>query len=664
MHNELSPAGVGNSVEFGRNAPRIRLLGVASVWVGTAEVTSFRSSRIPALFGLLATRPGAWLRETVAARLWPDQLCSEGRHNLRQIVLHVNHMLGEDLLRCTYQTVEFAPGVETDIAKVFAYEGALRAHVDQMALAELIVTEYRGEFLVGFLDDWVVGTRARCERIYLSALLDLADHYSTDSPTLSLRYADRATTVDPYLDGARVRKIRALRRLGENSLAQREFISYRDLLAVELGIAPAITVLDELQKAPIQARKSEVTPSYSTGSTFESIEFLVANDQIPDALELGIACVPVWTARRLSSHGEVCLRSLLECYPAERPRHLYHRGLIALANLMYEQGDRFEAKTLIEANELSFDALPSKLGANLFLARLHTAGFQSELALGYVQHCLELADTGDVTLSDQVISALRLGAEANLNLGRLSEAEEMAERCIKLAEQLGDWKSSTSVLTVVCYAKIASGDVSAVVLAVEDAIRLLEDRPGAEAAFTRVRFARVLEEAGVVEMAQNGYERGIAEARKLGDQFGLVVSLTYLGDLLSKQENPGAALEMHEEALSLRSGPSQLLGRATSLRGIGRALIQLERYQEAESALGESASLFDSVGAALGQASSLYELARVAAYNGEVQRAIRLATRTKKLMAGSSTASLRTIGPGAESMVNEVDVLIGTLGNI
>ncbi len=75
---------------------RFSLFGTPSVETPTSCVNAFRSHRVPALFGLLVSRPGLHLRDEVSDLLWPAMEPQRARHNLRQTLVYLREVLGGD----------------------------------------------------------------------------------------------------------------------------------------------------------------------------------------------------------------------------------------------------------------------------------------------------------------------------------------------------------------------------------------------------------------------------------------------------------------------------------------------------------------------------------------------------------------------------------------
>jgi len=179
----------------------------------------------------------------------------------------------------------------------------------------------------------------------------------------------------------------------------------------------------------------------------------------------------------------------------------------------------------------------------------------------------------------------------------------------------------------------------------------------------RATAARLIEETGDWDRAEQGYLKAVEERRRFDDAWGLAVSLTYLGDLRSAKGNHASALSLHEEALAVRAPLHDRLGEATSLRGLGRAYFGLGDLEAARASLREAARLYGESHALPGVASCLVPLARIEAEIGSPDLARRLGQRALTLLLGMSPAVRATIGPRSARLLPDVEALVASLGS-
>lgn len=631
--------------------PEIRLLGVPSVQVEGRAVSAFRSNRIPALLGLLSTKTGPWPREAVAATLWPDSSAVEGRHNLRQTVLYTRNLLGEEAIVGDRQTLELGPEVETDVQILLRTGDSRQSPEMSLTTAEQAIAAYRGEFLEGLEDEWIPAVREQCARIYVTALMLLSESLLELEPVRALELADLAVQVEPFLDSARARKIQALRSLGEDAAAHREFGNYRQLLAEELGIEPSNLVTDILNvprsKNRQKARESEAD---------EPIKFLLSGNRPRQGLELATARVPFWIAKGQYDEGASLLRQALEANARHPDFPTFQRARVALAELLSAAGRQSEAAQTLSADLPELEDPLARARSLILQARIAMSAYRPNDGANFARQALEIAESHN--LAEERMDGYRCAAEIAFQMEDLQEAEERAQACVQMARSLDDWDTFARAVSLLAITQHRSGRHLQARYSTTQALNELSDKDSSRGAtFTRVRIYRLLEEMGEREQAEAGYRRGVVEARRLNDVFGLGIALTYLGDLLTSKGAYEEALEYHLEAHALRRKAEDRLGEATSLRGIGRAYLALGKLEEAGTALRESVRLFDSAG----QASVLYELARVCQQAGEREMALRLARQAAHLLRGMSRLTLLTIGPSGDSLVAEAEELVKIL---
>ena len=628
--------------------------------MGDKHVTAFRSSKIPALIGLLASRPGPWIREQVASLLWPDRLATEGRHNLRQIALHIRQLMGDGVIDGSYQTISLNSAVETDLHVLLGLEQNEGPIDSNLTISERALSLCRGEFLEGFTDEWIMAVRSRCDRALVTALLHLADRDMKASPESSLKYVNRAIDIEPFMDRARARKIRILKLLGEDTAAHLEFASYRDLLLEQFGIVPSGFVSDSLKWKPESSDRSTDTPRLSipVRTNEQDVDFLISEDSPSEALALATAFVPVWIGRGKLKVGLGVLDSILQSGHQFSTKAVEQRGRVAYARLLVEDGQYGIARTMVESLLPTLDDPPARARALICLAHACNAAHQGETAARYAAMALGTAELSPELLAEERVEALRRGAEAAIVMDRTKVAEDLSRRAVILAKELGLWRSYINASVVAASVRLRGGHKQEAAIAIREALDFVRDKSGIEVSRARVRMARFLEEAGDVGIAEDGYRRGIEEARAFDDDYGLCMHLTYLGDYLTSVGKAEESLIYHEEARKIRSEFDQKLGLATSLRGIGKARVQLGQFEEAQASLSEGVRLFRECDAPLGEASVYYELARLAQIRHDPERARRLAKRVKQLLTGCSPLVLGTIGPYADTLLMDADRII------
>ncbi|HXL86058.1 MAG TPA: NB-ARC domain-containing protein [Gemmatimonadaceae bacterium] len=150
---------------------RIQLLGGLRATRGNAVLAQFPSRPVATLLALLALNPQRrHSREEVIEMLWPGVELDVGRNRLRQVLSTLRRLLEppdvppESVLLADRQTI----GLNSDAVSCDAseFEQLLR----RGAIAQALEC-YRGDFLPGFLDEWVEDERTRLSALHARALV-------------------------------------------------------------------------------------------------------------------------------------------------------------------------------------------------------------------------------------------------------------------------------------------------------------------------------------------------------------------------------------------------------------------------------------------------------------------------------------------------------------
>jgi tetratricopeptide (TPR) repeat protein len=172
---------------------------------------------------------------------------------------------------------------------------------------------------------------------------------------------------------------------------------------------------------------------------------------------------------------------------------------------------------------------------------------------------------------------------------------------------------------------------------------------------TKSTLGRLLEELGKTQRAKMVYDECARDCRNVGNMFLLNVVLTYLGDFEISQGNFEEALSYHEQALASRRELRQSLGIATSLRGIGRALVALRRWTDAVPILHEAVQRFRDENATSGHASSLMLLGLAEYHSGKQAVGVNLVSSALTILRGMTPSARMDIGPWGASILEEAE---------
>src|SRR5450755_3494692 len=220
---------------------RIHLFGRPHLTEDEAPLKFKAPARALSLLTYLFVHGSAPLsRDAVAFALWPDDIESDARANLRR---HLFYLTNDVLPAAPPKT----PWIVAD-KRTIAWNASAPAWCDlreferlagDAACAAEAVALYRGDLLEGFDDEWLEAPRERLRELQVRMLLGLiAGAREARAPALGVGYARQLLAIDPWREDA----IRALIEL-RNTHGDRAgaLATYRDFvkrLEAEMGVAP------------------------------------------------------------------------------------------------------------------------------------------------------------------------------------------------------------------------------------------------------------------------------------------------------------------------------------------------------------------------------------------------------------------------------------------
>jgi len=245
------------------------------------------------LLALLALRPGAHDRETVAATLWPGATGSAARANLRTAVWALRKVVGDDALTTSRTAVGLRPeAVTVDLA-----DGQRRAAAGDAAAA---VALCHGELLAGYAEDWAETARRRQRAELAQTLAARAAAAERDGDHASAaRWSRLRCELDPLDEAAHAGLVRQLAAAGDRAGALVAGREVTDRLREELGVRPG----PSLRAALAEARGAGVPGA--APSPAGQVTVLGSRPLYGRAAELR-TLMAAWTAAR-AGHGRVVL---------------------------------------------------------------------------------------------------------------------------------------------------------------------------------------------------------------------------------------------------------------------------------------------------------------------------------------------------------------------
>ena len=205
---------------------------------------------------LVAHRDRPQGRDHLAEIFWGDRPEHNARRSLATALWQIRRCLpGDDFLLADTANVQLNPhrAFWLDVAEFekLARTRIAPAHVSALQQA---VALYRGEFLDGFYDDWVLSERYRLESLYCHALAGLmAAREAFGEHEAVLAVALRLLEQDSLREDAHRAAMRAYCRLGQRQAALAQYGRCQEMLRAELGIEPMAETL-ALRQAIVEGR--------------------------------------------------------------------------------------------------------------------------------------------------------------------------------------------------------------------------------------------------------------------------------------------------------------------------------------------------------------------------------------------------------------------------
>jgi DNA-binding SARP family transcriptional activator/tetratricopeptide (TPR) repeat protein len=244
-------------------------------------------------------------RDAVAFALWPDDIESDARANLRR---HLFYLVNDVLPAPPPKTAWIVADKRT-----IGWNAAAPAWCDvreferlaaDPASAAEAVALYRGDLLEGFDDEWLEAPRERLRELQVRLLLDLiAASRATGAHAAGIGYARQLLAIDPWREDG----IRALIELrNANGDRAGALATYRDFvkrLQAEMGVAPMPETTRVYERvataAPAAAPAAPVADApggHTDGGTTAAPE--------PDAAEPAFVPSPFWRAPQSISNAD------------------------------------------------------------------------------------------------------------------------------------------------------------------------------------------------------------------------------------------------------------------------------------------------------------------------------------------------------------------------
>ncbi len=240
------------------------------------------------------------------------------------------------------------------------------------------------------------------------------------------------------------------------------------------------------------------------------------------------------------------------------------------------------------------------------------ASYANSAAIDYYQRVLPL-----LTAEEQVPVMLKLGGVLEL-VGRWSEASDLYQKAMTLAEELGDRRAQAQYQTAIGELMRKRNQYAEATDWLEKA-RLTFEELGDRAGVAQVlHFAgSVAAQQGNYNLAQVRYEASLFIREELDDKPRIASLLSNLGIVARYQGDYALARSLHLDSLKMRRELGDRVAISISLNNLGNVALDQGDYGEARSCLEEAVKLRGEIGDPWAVASSLNNLGNVVRTQGD-----------------------------------------------
>ena len=268
-------------------------------------------------------------RDRLVGLFWGDRPERKARRSLSTALWHIRRCLPhEGLILSDPQAAQFDPQSDLwlDVEEFQVLSSSVSGSPDLKPETVELETErlqravalYRGDFLDGFYDDWIINERYRLETLFLDALTRLmAGQEAKGEHNAALATTLRLLSHDPLREDARRLAMRAYCRLGHRNAALEQYHRCREVMLEEFGAEPMVETT-ELYQTILEGRfegkrVTEIVP----------VEMLAVAPSVP----AGRSPLDVVAPSKLVDRDQE-LAFLHQCWQGAKPGH---RGLVLIS---------------------------------------------------------------------------------------------------------------------------------------------------------------------------------------------------------------------------------------------------------------------------------------------------------------------------------------------
>jgi DNA-binding SARP family transcriptional activator len=223
---------------------KISVLGGFQFRISGRDVMPALTGGTQRLLAFLALHQGPVVRSAAAGMLWPEATDDRAYASLRSAISRLT-LIARDTIVVSYQDVRLAEHVTVDIraARALAQRLLKAGKPREGDLRSEAIGTLSADLLPDWYDDWAVIEAEDWRQLRLHALDALTERLiAGGSYADATSAAHAAVKAEPLREASQAALIRVHLAEGNRAEALAAFESYRDLLRVELGLAPTTRI--------------------------------------------------------------------------------------------------------------------------------------------------------------------------------------------------------------------------------------------------------------------------------------------------------------------------------------------------------------------------------------------------------------------------------------
>ncbi|HNO93050.1 MAG TPA: BTAD domain-containing putative transcriptional regulator, partial [Anaerolineales bacterium] len=210
-------------------------------------------------------------RKQISFLFWADSTEEQARTNLRNILHHLRKALPEldSILEVDTQFICLRSDADLSLdvrsfKSALAFAKASKNDAERIAHLQEAVSQYRGELLPGFYDDWILAAREECHQAYANALFELSKlHEDARQYTDAIQAVNRLLRVDALNESAYLQLMRLHALNDDRAGALQVYHTCSTVLMRELGVEPS----QDIKRLYEQLVRSEEMPDGESGKS-------------------------------------------------------------------------------------------------------------------------------------------------------------------------------------------------------------------------------------------------------------------------------------------------------------------------------------------------------------------------------------------------------------